>query len=124
MRAVTGISFPHPVADGDQIAEFGDWVVHIGDGNFRVWNDDRFQEAYEAVVERDDTAELVEALEAKQRELDRATRLLAVIVLASGGRLLAPRVALEEDIPVTIEVQQDGSVEVRAALAAYEASRK
>src|SRR5690606_22113065 len=63
MRALSGIAFPHPVADGNQVAEFGDWIVQLGDGNFRVWDDDAFSRSYEPVVERDPTAELIDLVE-------------------------------------------------------------
>ena len=109
MRAVTGISFPHPVADGDQIAEFGDWVVQLGDGNFRVWNDDHFQEAYEAVVERDPAAELADNLKAVIEAYD-----------ADPGSTYDPHDGIQDFYPPL-----DNAIEAaRAALAAYEASRK
>ena len=104
MRAVMGISFPHPVADGDQIAEFGDWVVQLGDGNFRVWNDDRFQEAYEAVVERDPAAELAEALK-DMLNLDWEQYILS------------------DRVPERREAANEVVESAEAALSAYEASK-
>lgn len=54
MRAVTGVAIPHPVADGDDIAEFGDWVVRLSGSVFRVWDEERFLEAYEPAEEQEE----------------------------------------------------------------------